>query len=345
MIPRWLSRAAGTLLAIVALPALAVALQATAAPVRLADTGLYTDGRTETLASGVLAYAPQYPLWTDGATKRRWILLPPGASIDATDPDRWVFPVGTKLWKEFSFARRVETRFMELRSDGEWTFATYAWSVDGKEATLAPPRGSKGAHTLADGTRYDLPSQSDCRACHEAHPTRVLGFGALQLSPDRDPLCFDEWDEAFLQIVANQIALGIERMQANDEEPELDVAGAASPPIVAPARATRRFVFYVNDDCVFVDGEYLVRNVPGKILWKLMRQLRAGGPCEFTNRELRLDPSLGLPPIKDNLESRLILLRKRLAEKCPDVRLVPVRRGRFALELDRDIELVERASG
>ncbi|MCC6406930.1 MAG: hypothetical protein IT453_07180 [Planctomycetes bacterium] len=185
---RWLTRAAGVLLAIVALSALAVARQATAAPVRLADTGLYTDGRTESLASGVLAYSPQYPLWTDGATKRRWILLPPGASIDATDPDRWVFPVGTKLWKEFSFARRVETRYMELRSDGEWTFATYAWSVDGKEATLAPTRGAKGAYTLADGTRYDLPSQSDCRACHEAHPTRVLGFGALQLSPDRDPL-------------------------------------------------------------------------------------------------------------------------------------------------------------
>ncbi|MCC6406927.1 MAG: GAF domain-containing protein [Planctomycetes bacterium] len=161
----------------------------------------------------------------------------------------------------------------------------------------------------------------------------------------RDPLCFDEWDEAFLQIVANQIAMGIERMQANDEEPELDVAGATPPPPVAPARAVRRFVFYENDDCVFVDGEYLVRNVPGKILWKLLKQLRAGGPCEFTNRELRLDPWLGLPPIKDNLESRLILLRKRLAEKCPDVRLVPVRRGRFALEIDCDIELVERASG
>ncbi len=145
-----------------------------------------------------------------------------------------------------------------------------------------------------------------------------------------DPLCFDEWDEAFLQIVANQIAAAIEARRSAAPAPELD------------GRPLRRFVFYRNDDCIFVDGEYLVRNVPGRILWKLLAAHRTEGRHEFTNRELRLDPSLGLPPLKDNLEARLILLRQRLAARCPQVRLVPVRRGRFALELDCRLELEER---
>jgi hypothetical protein len=34
----------------------------------------------------------------------------------------------------------------------------------------------------ADGTMHDIPSRNDCKTCHEnLQPTRVLGFGALQL--------------------------------------------------------------------------------------------------------------------------------------------------------------------
>jgi hypothetical protein len=156
-------------------------------PQHLRDTGLFTEGSTSEISSGVLAFSPQYPLWSDGATKRRWIALPSGTSIDAAQPDAWDFPRGTRLWKEFSAGRRMETRFIERLQDGSWRYATYVWNETGTDAMLAPADGI-ATLTRPGGGRYAIPSEADCRACHEGAPVPVLGFSALQLSADRDPL-------------------------------------------------------------------------------------------------------------------------------------------------------------
>ncbi len=89
-----------------------------------------------------IAFAPQYPLWSDGASKRRWIHLPPGTAIDASRADAWEFPLGTRLWKEFSYGRRVETRLIERLADGSWRFAAYVWNDEGTDAVLARRRRS-----------------------------------------------------------------------------------------------------------------------------------------------------------------------------------------------------------
>src|SRR5687767_2917359 len=71
-------------------------------PERLADTGLYLPNDPEAVSPELRAYSPQYPLWSDGLSKRRWVQLPNGGVIDGTDEHAWTFPPGTRFWKEFS---------------------------------------------------------------------------------------------------------------------------------------------------------------------------------------------------------------------------------------------------
>lgn len=171
-----------------AIAGIAAAASATPLPARLSETGLYQPGSTTAVRAGVLAFSPQYPLWSDGTRKRRWIALPPGTSIDASRVDAWEFPVGTRLWKEFAYGRRIETRMIERLADGSWRFAAYVWNADGTEAVLAPEDGIVVPVADAPGRRYAVPGRNDCTACHEGPEVPVLGFTALQLSRDRDPL-------------------------------------------------------------------------------------------------------------------------------------------------------------
>jgi adenylate cyclase len=171
---------------------------------------------------------------------------------------------------------------------------------------------------------------------------RLIGVLAAE---DRDPMRFGEWHEAYLQIVANQIALGIDRMadrSAGDADADAEPGADDTPPPPPATRQKLTLTYYRKDDAIFVGGEYLIRNIPARILWKLLEESQHTGRQEFTNREVRLDDSLGLPPVKDNFESRLILLRHRLQEKCPIVQIVSTGRGRFALRTSAAIEMLEK---
>ena len=166
--------------------------QLAAVPARLSETGLYTDLRADTLAPGVLPYRPQFELWSDGASKRRWIALPPGTRIDTSDMDSWQFPVGTKLWKEFARdGIRIETRLLQRIGPGagDWTTMAYVWNDTSTEAN-AVPDGVEDAR----GTSHDVPAANECAGCHGGRPARVLGFSAIQLSGDASPgmLTLDE---------------------------------------------------------------------------------------------------------------------------------------------------------
>ncbi len=149
-------------------------------PSRLSETGLYSDMATSTLAAGVAPYAPRFELFSDGAEKQRWILLPEDAVIDTSDMDNWIFPEGTKLWKEFRRdGVRVETRLFQKvgAGEGDWVGVAYVWSADQSDAIAAP----EGA-TNALATAHDVPTAGQCVGCHGGRASRVLGFSAIQLS-------------------------------------------------------------------------------------------------------------------------------------------------------------------
>jgi hypothetical protein len=152
----------------------------------LAGTGLCADRACTQINPGIREYAPRVSFWDDTATKRRWIYLPPGTKIDTSDMDHWVFPVGTKIWKEFTRDTvRVETRLImkQLADDnapGAWFYATYQWNAT-DDGTMAVTEGVRNAN----GTMHDIPTTSDCLACHNRlKPQRVLGFEAIQLDYD-----------------------------------------------------------------------------------------------------------------------------------------------------------------
>lgn len=149
----------------------------------LSTQGLYADMASKQVVPEALEYLPDYPLWSDGVQKRRWLLLPKGAVIDTTDMDHWDFPVGTKLFKEFSQrGQLLETRLVERiattgRFERDFKLATYVWQRDQVDA-LETPDGVP--NTL--GTDHNVPAQKLCRECHRGEPSGVLGFSALQLS-------------------------------------------------------------------------------------------------------------------------------------------------------------------
>jgi len=159
-------------------------VDATAPLACVGPPGLYIDGSCTTLADGVRPYRPRFPFWSDGSTKERFVYLPKGAPIDVRDPDRWLYPVGTRVYKTFSRdGRRLETRLLEKVSDATgpdgWRMQAFAWREDQRSVELVDASGREDVL----GTTHDIPSTDACRACHSAAGQDVLnGFSAIQLN-------------------------------------------------------------------------------------------------------------------------------------------------------------------
>lgn len=151
---------------------------------------------------------------------------------------------------------------------------------------------------------------------------------------------FSTADMAMLTTVGALVASSIESLRSDAGAPALpdDVASGGPPPAEGSPMHVK---FFADDGSTFLDGEYLIKGVAGKLLWSMLRQYQAGGRTEFTNREMRLDPTLELPDFRDNFESRLILLKRRLDERDSLIRIHKTGRGQFRLAVASTLRLEE----
>jgi adenylate cyclase len=217
--------------------------------------------------------------------------------------------------------------------------------VGNLQRMLVYARSARG--TEGSGREIPLPGLPSAQS-QLAAPAIVMGetLGVLVVESDR-LAAFSAEDERLLTVVAHLVAAAIEldrvggRSAVLGDPPEEAPAPAAPQP--RPGAAVVRF--YPVDGSTFIDGDYLVKGVPGRILWRLVSDYVEDGRTEFTNREVRLDPSLELPAFRDNLESRLILLKRRLDERAAPMRIDKTGRGRFRLVVSATLTLESPGAG
>ena len=191
-----------------------------------------------------------------------------------------------------------------------------------------------------------LPTVASQLAAPSMVANRLLGVLAVE---SEQLGAFTTLDENLLTVLAHVIASAIELDRADGPMATTTVSSrAATQGVECATRAETTTAatlrHFQADGSTFIDGEYLIKGVAGRILWRLLKDHNEDGRTEFTNREVRLDRSLDLPSYRDNLESRLVLLQRRLDERCAPVRIRKTGRGRFRLELDAPVflEVVEQ---
>jgi uncharacterized repeat protein (TIGR03806 family) len=196
-------------------------------PARLSDTGCFTDLKSLEPGPDLVPYEVNSALWTDGAFKPRYMVVPSSKQIAVKEDGSWGFPEGSVLIKVFGFEfeagdpqsrRAVETRFM-VRHNGRWDYATYQWNEEGTEGELLLPTESRTVeYTIHDNgepkvIEYTFPDYDACITCHGAEINDVLGPKTGQINRDRN----------YDGVVANQlVAMAEIDMLALGETEEID---------------------------------------------------------------------------------------------------------------------------
>jgi adenylate cyclase len=239
--------------------------------------------------------------------------------------------VGSELPLGLGAAGIAAERNRPVRLGGVHSTAMYASSI--------------GTAFEAAAGDIEVPASSDTRsrlAVPAVSRGEVLGVLVVESAK---PAAFDDGDETIVGIVASIIAEMAELDRVVDDEGAEPAPARAEPVAAPPVQPTPALQgethvrFFASDGSVFLDGDHLIRGVAGRILWSLVQRHVQTGQVDFTTKEIRLDKSLQLPGFRDNLDARMILLKRRLEERNSPIQLERTGRGRIAMRLGTSLRL------
>ncbi|TCO80757.1 adenylate cyclase [Plasticicumulans lactativorans] len=202
-------------------------------------------------------------------------------------------------------------------------------------------RASASRSGVPDGLETEIPLPGLPQARSQlAVPIVALQqlLGVLYVESTEDSR-FGYDDEDALVTLAAQLGAAIHLLQQQAVEAEEPPPPAAAAPATGGGVVSVRY--YAENGSVFLDGHYLIKGVAGAILRTLLGEYVEHGRTDFTNKELRLDPRIGLPDLSDNLEARLVLLQRRLDERDACIRLLKTGRGCLRLCVTRPLRLLD----
>jgi adenylate cyclase len=145
-----------------------------------------------------------------------------------------------------------------------------------------------------------------------------------------EPGRFGTADGQLLEVIARHIGMSIGLLDTTADDLNLSPGPRRAETKPAAGTGVRSVSFHDPDGTVLIDGDYIIRGVAGRILFAMLAEYQRSGRVRFSNRELRLNRDIGLPAGNDNLDARLVTLRRRLAERGDPFQLRSAGRGRRA---------------
>lgn len=175
----------------------------TAVPETLSATGCFSDVPSRTPVAALIPFTVNSQLWTDGAEKERYLVLPTADSTisvpleDRVATGAWDLPDGTILIKTFLLPfdddgtpqwRPVETRFLIQRDAETWDGYSYKWNDTFTDADLLE-NGETASYMIYDeesGSEvphdHFFPSREECLRCHRSGVGMGLGLRIGQMN-------------------------------------------------------------------------------------------------------------------------------------------------------------------